>query len=91
MEELPKYFDTEKIINKYSKDFGKKIKGTDTGLAADLFSEEEIEELKKRLEYERLPKETLEKMGEYHKRKFFERLKAETTYETDNSDLDVSK
>ena len=85
--ELPKYFDAEKVINKNLKDLGKKIKGTDTGLAADLFSEEEIEELKKRLEHERLPKETLEKMGEYHKRKFFERIKAKTTYETDDSDL----
>ena len=64
--------------------------GFSTGLAADLFSEEEIEELKKRLEHERLPKETLEKMGEYHKRKFFERLKAETTYEGDGSDLTLA-
>ena len=47
--------------------------GFSTGLAADLFSEEEIEDLKKRMEHERLPKETLKKMGEYHKRKFNEK------------------
>ena len=29
-------------------------------------------------------------MGEYHKRKFFERLKAETTYEGDGSDLTLA-
>ncbi len=50
-----------------------------------MFSEEEIEELKKRLEHERLPKETLEKMGEYHKRKFFERIRE--TYTGDFKDL----
>ncbi len=63
----------------------RKPEGVDTGLAADLFSEEEIEELKKRLEHERLPKETLEKMGEYHKRKFFERIRE--TYTGDFKDL----
>ena len=47
---LPTYFDSDKIINKNSKDLGKK-QGFPTGLAADLFSEEEIEELKKRLEH----------------------------------------
>ena len=81
---LPTYFDSDKIINKNSKDLGKK-QGFPTGLAADLFSEEEIEELKKRMEHERLPKETLEKMGEYHKRKFFERIRE--TYSGDFKDL----
>ena len=47
-------------VNKDEQDFAQKM---DTGLAADLFSEEEIEELKKRLEYERLPKGTLKKRG----------------------------
>ena len=64
--------------------------GTATGLAADLFSEEEIEELRERMKHEKLPKETLKKMGEYHKRKFFEKIKSEMTYEGDGSDLTLA-
>ena len=64
--------------------------GTPTGLAADLFSEEEIEELKERMKHERLPQETLKKMGEYHRRKFNERIKLAMTYEGDGSDITIA-
>ena len=62
--------------------------GSPTGLASDLFSEEEIEDLKKRMEHERLPKETLKKMGEYHKRKFNEKIRE--TYSGDFKDLTLA-
>ena len=62
--------------------------GFSTGLAADLFSEEEIEDLKERMEYERLPKETLKKMGKYHKRKFNEKIRE--TYSGDFKDLTLA-